>query len=77
MDIWKLKDAKARFGEVVDRAVRHGPQIVSRRGAKVAMVLAYRDFTAAEPAQNLKTFLLSAPKVDLGFPRRQPRKLDF
>jgi hypothetical protein len=32
MDAWKLQDAKARFNEVVDRALRDGPQLVTRHG---------------------------------------------
>lgn len=76
MDTWKLQDAKARFSEVVDRALRHGPQIVTRHGEKAVVVVAYRDFAAAEPAQDFKSFLLSMPKedLDLDFPRHPPRK---
>jgi antitoxin Phd len=79
MDTWKLQDAKARFSEVVDRALRDGPQIVTRHGEKAVVVVAYRDFAAAEPAQDFKAFLLSAPKVDLDLdrPRHRPRKVDF
>jgi antitoxin Phd len=76
MDSWKLQDAKARFSEVVDRALREGPQIVTRHGEKAVVVMAYRDFAAAEPQEDFKSFLLSIPKVDLDVerPRRLPRK---
>ena len=76
MDSWKLQDAKARFSEVVDRALRDGPQIVTRHGEKAVVVVAYRDFAAAEPPEDFKTFLLSMPKVELEAerPRHAPRK---
>jgi antitoxin Phd len=79
MDTWKLQDAKARFSEVVDRALRHGPQVVTRHGEKAVVVVAYRDFAAVGPAQDFTSFLLSAPKVDLDLerPRRRPRKHAF
>ncbi len=79
MDTWKLQDAKARLSEVVDRALREGPQIVTRHGEKAVVVVAYRDFVAGEPAQDFKSFLLSAPKVDLDLerPRYRPRKIDL
>jgi len=80
MDSWKLQDAKARFSEVVDRALKDGPQIVTRHGEKAVVVVAYRDFAGTEPQEDFKAFLLSAPKVglDLGrLRRRLPRRLDL
>jgi len=76
MESWKLQDAKARFSEVVDRALKEGPQIVTRHGEKAVVVMAYRDFAAAEPQEDFKSFLLSIPQVDLDVkrPRRLPRK---
>ena len=29
---WQLQEAKSRFSEVVNEAIEHGPQIVSRHG---------------------------------------------
>jgi antitoxin Phd len=77
MDSWKLQDAKARFSELVDRALRDGPQVVTRHGEKAVVVVAYRDFTTAEPAEDFKSFLLSAPKMDIDLERLRhlPRKL--
>jgi len=77
MDTWKLQDAKARFSEVVDRALRDGPQIVTRHGENAVVVVAYRDFVESEPAEDFKTFLLAVPKLelDLDRPRHLPRKL--
>ena len=76
MESWKLQDAKARFSEVVERALRDGPQIVTRHGEKAVVVVAYRDFAAADPPEDFKSFLLSVPKVELDFerPRHLPRK---
>ena len=77
MDTWKLQDAKARFSEVVDRALRDGPQIVTRHGENAVVIVPYRDFVDNEPAQDFKAFLLAAPKVELELerPRHLPRKL--
>jgi antitoxin Phd len=54
MDSWKLQDAKARFSEVVDRALHDGPQVVTRHGENAVVIVAYRDFIGAEPAQDFK-----------------------
>ena len=65
MDTWKLQDAKARFSEVVERALHDGPQVVTRHGQNAVVIVAYRDFVSAEPAQDFKDFLLSMPRVGL------------
>ena len=65
---WKLQDAKAQFSKVVDDALQHGPQHVTRRGEKAVVVLstqAYEELTSNKP--DFKEFLLSCPKMDEGF----------
>ena len=39
MSTWQLSDAKAKLGEVIDTAVKKGPQIVTRRGVETAVIL--------------------------------------
>ena len=50
---WQLQEAKARFSEVVRRAVDEGPQHVSVRGEPAAVVLSeqeYRQLTSKRPS---------------------------
>lgn len=59
---WPLQDAKNRFSELVQRARNEGPQEVTLRGVRAAVVLsaeAYDRMTAARPS--LGEFLLSGP----------------
>ena len=56
MDTWKLQDAKARFSEVVDRALHDGPQVVTQHGENAVVIVAYREFVGAEPVQDFKDF---------------------
>jgi len=37
---WQLQDAKNRFSEVVERALKEGPQTVTRRGTDAVVVIA-------------------------------------
>ncbi|WP_225726430.1 MULTISPECIES: type II toxin-antitoxin system Phd/YefM family antitoxin [unclassified Nocardia] len=40
MDIaWPLAEAKARFSELIDRVEREGPQVISKHGREVAVVV--------------------------------------
>jgi antitoxin Phd len=80
MDTWTLQDAKARFSEVVNRAVANGPQVVTRHGANTVVVISYNSFLKTAPAQDFKAFLLSSRGVsDLPLTRekRLARKNDF
>jgi prevent-host-death family protein len=43
---WSLQDAKNRFSEVVQRARREGPQTVTLRGERAAIVLSAADYDA-------------------------------
>jgi antitoxin Phd len=64
---WQLQEAKNRFSEVVDKAVDEGPQIVTRHGVEVVVVISiahYRklrghrgslvEFFAHSPLRNAK-----------------------
>jgi prevent-host-death family protein len=37
--VWQVYDAKARFSELLDTALRDGPQVVTRRGVETAVLV--------------------------------------
>ena len=39
MKAWQVQDAKARFSELVDSAVKDGPQLIRRRGVDTAVLV--------------------------------------
>ena len=41
--IWALQDAKSKFSAVVDRACEIEPQIVTRRGKPVVVMISYSE----------------------------------
>lgn len=41
---WQLQEAKARFSEMVDRALSDGPQTVTRRGKPTVVVVSIDEF---------------------------------
>ncbi len=72
-DIWQVQEAKARFGEVIDRALTEGPQTVTRHGKPVVQVVAIDDRKAAPKNDGFVEFLLRMPKAGpngLELPRR-------
>jgi prevent-host-death family protein len=61
---WQVQEAKQRFSEIVRQAHDDGPQIVTRHGEEVAVVIdieEYRRLTGSKP--DFKEFLLSAPDL--------------
>jgi prevent-host-death family protein len=63
---WQLQTAKQKFSELVQRALVEGPQIVTRRGREVVVVVSideYRRLRKAEP--DFKRFLTEGPDFDM------------
>lgn len=59
---WQVQEAKQRFSELVRRATDEGPQVVTRHGRDVVVVLAadeYRRTKGASPS--FRDFLRGAP----------------
>jgi prevent-host-death family protein len=77
---WKLQDLKARFSELVQRALDEGPQTVSRRGKDVVVVISAEQLELMRKRQiSLKDLLRSAPWHDLEIERDKspPREIDL
>ncbi len=37
--MWQVQEAKAKYSELLDKALREGPQVVSRRGVAAAVLV--------------------------------------
>jgi prevent-host-death family protein len=79
--IWQLQEAKNRFSELVKRALTDGPQIVTRRGEEVVVVLSKREYEKIKQSQTgLVDFFRKSPLVgveldltrDQSYPRDTP-----
>ena len=62
---WPLQDAKNQFSRVVQKARSEGPQIVTLRGERAAVVLSAADYDALRAGRpSLVDDLLSGPNWD-------------
>lgn len=62
--VWQLQEAKNRLSEVIEEALRHGPQIITRRGVETAIVLSYGDYRKMLLSQKkLSAFFRESPLV--------------
>ena len=62
---WQLQDAKQRFSRLVEQAVEEGPQVVTRRGEEVVVVLSIDEYRRlVGQALDFKAFLRKAPDLE-------------
>lgn len=73
--VWPVYDAKARFSELLDAALKDGPQIVSRRGIETAVLIPIEEWKRlqAQSRPSIKDVLLDpAGPYDFPLPSRRP-----
>ena len=73
MGSWQLQDAKARFSELLNATIQKGPQVVTRRGVEVAVLVPIEEWHRLQPASRpgLKGLLLGAsPRFEKLVPAR-------
>lgn len=59
---WQLQEAKNKLSKVVDEAIRQGPQIITRHGVEVAIVLSYDEYRRIMASQEkLSDFFRKSP----------------
>jgi antitoxin Phd len=79
MNTWPVQDAKARFSELLDETIAHGPQVVTRRGQAAAVVVPIKQWQAlmARAKPDLKDVLLDPAglRFDLPVPPRGGLKM--
>ncbi len=79
---WQLQEAKNRFSEMVNDALQHGPQTVTRHGEETVIVLSIKDYQKLiKPKTSLYEFLRNSPlrgiELDLTRDKSLPRDVDL
>jgi antitoxin Phd len=64
--VWQLQEAKNKFSEVVEEALHHGPQVITKRGVETAIVLSYAEYRKMLlNQQKLSDFFRESPLVGM------------
>jgi prevent-host-death family protein len=79
---WQLQDAKSKFSQLVDKAMLHQPQIVTKRGHEAVVVLSFEDYKKmTKPDSDLVSFFRNSPFFDTDLDLRRnkdlPREMDL
>ena len=82
MEQWQLQDAKNRFSEVVQKAVEQGPQIITRRGIKTAVIMSVEEYQRlTKPKTDIVDFFRKSPlkgiEIDLTRDKDAGREIDL
>ncbi|GER79287.1 MAG: type II toxin-antitoxin system Phd/YefM family antitoxin [Anaerolineales bacterium] len=75
--IWQIQDAKNKLSEVITRALKQGPQLITKHGEKTAVIISYTDYEKLRKSQGkLSDFFRASPLagVDLSRDKSLPRK---
>ena len=77
---WSIAEAKARFSEMVDRAISQGPQTITRKGRNAVVVVDAEEWQRkTQRVGNLAEFLAASPLRGSGLKLRRrkepPRKI--
>jgi antitoxin Phd len=77
MSTWPLQDAKARLSEVIKTAKKNGPQIITQRGVKSAVIVPFEEWERSQQQHQptLLEILRSGPEGDLPIPPRGSWKM--
>ncbi len=77
---WTVAEAKAKFSEVLDRAMTQGPQTITRKGRRAAVIVGAEEWERKTARTgNLAEFFAASPLRGSGLRVRRvkdrPRKL--
>lgn len=78
---WQVQEAKQRFSELIRKAHADGPQVVTRHGEEIAVVIDIADYRRLKgETAEFKDFLRSGPAfedLDLARSSELPRNIDL
>lgn len=69
-DTWQIQDAKNKLSEVIARAQKHGPQLITRHGEKAVVVVSYAEYERLRKSQGkLSEFFKASPLAEVNLSR--------
>jgi len=79
---WQLQEAKNRFSEVVDEALAHGPQTVTRHGREVVVIVSAEEYRRMKQPKGSLQKCLQVPaeytvELDISRSRELPRAVEL
>ena len=81
-NVWQLQEAKAKFSKVVDKAIKNGPQIITKHGVETALLISINDYKQITKKESkISRFFKSSPlynlELDVQRSEDYPRDIEF
>ncbi len=79
-NVWPFQKAKAKFTQIIRKALQEGPQTISKSGQDAVVILSLRDYQRlSRPPEDMVTFFKNSPlyglDLDLERSRDQGREV--
>ncbi len=72
--MWQIQEAKNKLSEVINEAIKHGPQIITKHGVEAVIVLSYVEYRKAMLNQKkLSDFFRESPLAEVDLDLRRDR----
>jgi prevent-host-death family protein len=80
--VWTVAEAKAKFSEIIQRAMSEGPQTITRKGRAAAVVVGAEEWQRkTQRVGNLAEFFAASPLRGSGLKvhrlKKPPRKINL
>ncbi len=63
---WQVQEAKNKLSQVIEDAIHKGPQVITRHGAQVVVVLDYGEYRSMKASQaRLSDFFRNSPLAEV------------
>lgn len=74
--VWQLQEAKNKFSQVINEALDKGPQIVTRRGKEIVVILSKEDYGRLKKSRSgVGEFFQNSPLVGVELDLEQDKTL--
>ena len=72
--MWQIQEAKNKLSEVINEAIKHGPQIITKHGVEAVIVLSYAEYRKAMLNQKkLSDFFRKSPLAEINLDLRRDK----
>jgi prevent-host-death family protein len=73
--VWQIQEAKNKLSEVLDEAIKHGPQIITKRGVETVIVLSYAEYRKVMlNKKKLSDFFRESPLAEVDLDLRRDKR---
>ncbi len=75
-NVWQLQEAKAKFSEVINEAIQHGPQIITKHGIETALLISINDYKKVNKKESkISQFFRNSPLVNINLDLSRPKDI--